>query len=105
MANTFLVRSRPWRNQPISVSRVTPSGNEEWRIREILRPSRLTDGHLDHTERELIGEIGHQQWHGDVVDLRVAFSASFQVAVVGMAVNDGRHPIAIDRLFQPARAE
>src|SRR2546426_10654043 len=105
MANTCRVRSRPWRNQPISVSRVNPSGNEVWRIREILRPRRLADWYFDHTEWQLIGEIGGQQRYGDVVNLRVPFGAPFQRAVVGVAVKDRADPIAIDRLLQSARSE
>ena len=61
--------------------------------------------HLDQPERRPIGKRLAQERGRHVINRYAAIRASFECAVVGVAVHDGRHWIAVERLFQAAAAE
>src|SRR5215212_4083798 len=106
MAKTFFVLARPSWNHWTSVLRVTPFGKEGcFTARLYLRPRRLTDRYFDDAESRLVGGGCDEKRHRHVVDGRIPFRAPFERAAMRVAVENGRHAVAVERLFQARRAE
>src|SRR4029453_2901131 len=60
---------------------------------------------LHQAKRWTVGKCLMEKWHSDIVDRNPACSLAFWCPVVGMAMKDSSHSIAIQWFLKPARAE